>query len=166
MRKHYLPSWLRWRKRDDKGNAAVEFSLVAPAFFLLFMAIFDMGSLLLVKTSLELAILQASRFGRTGDSVTGQTAGQTALNLVSQYSFGLVNPSQLSFNVTPYSSFSSMPALNQAPNNNTQDFGSASQPVMYTLIYDYQFFTPIVGVFFPNQQFRVVASAVVQNEPF
>lgn len=152
--------------RHDKGDTAVEIALVAPAFFLLFMAIFEMGALMLVKSSLETAILQVSRFGRTGDSVTGQTPTQTAQALVQQYSFGLVNLGKLKLNVTPYPSFAAMPSLAQAPNNNTQDYGKASQPVMYTLTYDWTFFTPLIGNFFKNKTYTIIASAVIQNEPF
>jgi Flp pilus assembly protein TadG len=153
-------------KRNDKGNTAIEFALIAPAFFLLFMAIFDMGFMLVIRSTLELAIFQASRFGRTGATVTGQTPEATAAALVTEYTFGLVNPSQLTFNVTPYASFAAMPALGQANTTNTQDFGSASQPVLYTLTYNYQFITPIVGQFFPNGTYTIIASAVVENEPF
>ncbi|MBY0292905.1 MAG: pilus assembly protein [Alphaproteobacteria bacterium] len=168
-------TWLNsLRKREKKllfraseGVTAIEFAIVAPVFFVVFLGIFEVGAIMLVQTSLETSILQISRFGRTGDTVAGQTPQQTALSLASNYSFGLVNPNQLVLTVTPYSSFSAMPSLAQAPTTGTQDFGGSKQAVLYTLSYNWQFFTPLVGTLLsPNGSLKLTASAVVQNEPF
>jgi len=169
-----LKRWLfRPEKREkyikkDRGAAAIEFALVSPAFFLLLMGIFEVGAVMLVKSSLETAILQVSRYGRTGDTVTGQTSQQTALSLATQYSFGLVDPSQLVLTVTPYANFAAIPPVAQAPNNGTQNFGGTSQPVLYTLSYNWKFFTPLVGkLLAPNgTSITLTASTVVENEPF
>jgi Flp pilus assembly protein TadG len=153
----------------NDGATAVEFALIAPAFFLIFMGIFEVGAILLVQTSLETSILQVSRFGRTGGSVTGQTSSQTAIALADQYSFGLVNPSNLVLTVTPYSSFAAMPTLANAPSGGTQNFGTANQDVLYTLSYNWKFFTPMVGILLSptgNGSITLTASAVIQNEPF
>ncbi|OJW51447.1 MAG: hypothetical protein BGO67_06795 [Alphaproteobacteria bacterium 41-28] len=154
---------------DNKGATAVEFALIAPVFFLVFFGIFEVGAILLVQTSLETSILQVSRFGRTGGSVAGQTSSQTAIALADQYSFGLVNPTNLVLTVTPYSSFSAMPTLANAPTGGTQNFGTANQDVLYTLSYNWTFFTPMLGTLLSptgNGSITLTASAVVQNEPF
>ena len=154
---------------DSNGATAVEFALIAPVFFLVFFGIFEVGAILLVQTSLETSILQVSRFGRTGGSVTGQTSSETAISLANQYSFGLVNPANLVLTVTPYSSFSAMPTLSNAPTGGTQNFGTGNQDVLYTLSYNWTFFTPLVGNLLSptgNGSIKLTASAVVQNEPF
>ena len=167
--------WLRsFRKREKKllskaceGLTAVESAIIAPVFFIILMGIFEVGAIMLIQTSLETSILQISRFGRTGDTVAGQTPQQTALALASNYSFGLVNPNNLTLTVTPYASFSAMPSLAQAPTTGTQNFGTSKQAVLYTLSYNWQFFTPLVGVLLsPTGSLNLTASAVVQNEPF
>lgn len=152
-----------------KGATAIEFALIAPVFFLIFLGIFEVGAILLIQTSLETSILQVSRFGRTGSTVTGQTSQQTALALASQYSFGLVNPANLVLTVTPYTSFAAMPTLDQAPSSGTQNFGTGNQAVLYTLSYNWKLFTPFVGNLLSptgNGSIKLTASAVVQNEPF
>ena len=153
----------------NKGATAVEFALIAPLFFLIFLGIFEVGAILLIQTSLETSILQVSRFGRTGSTVTGQTSQQTALALASQYSFGLVNPTNLVLTVTPYANFGSMPTLANAPTSGTQNFGTGNQAVLYTLSYNWNFFTPLLGNLLSptgNGTIKLTASAVVQNEPF
>lgn len=153
---------------QSKGNTAIEFAIIAPAFFILFIGIFEVGSIMLVRTSLETAVFQASRFGRTGGSNAGETPTQTAISLVNTYSFGLVDPSKLVLTVTPYTSFAAMPLLGAAPTSGTQNFGTANQAVLYTLSYNWTFFTPLVGRLLSTNgtSIPLTASAVVQNEPF
>ena len=153
---------------NNKGTAAIEFAIVSPAFFLLFIGILEIGSIMLIKTTLEKAIFQVSRFGRTGGSVAGQTSQQVAVGLATQYTFGLVDPSKLVLTITPYANFSSMPSLGQAPTTGVQNFGAGNQPVLYTLSYDWNFFTPLVGKYLSQNgtSMKLTASAVIQNEPF
>jgi Flp pilus assembly protein TadG len=153
---------------STKGTTAVEFALIAPAFFIVFLGIFEIGAVILIQTSLETSILQVSRFGRTGSVVSGQTSEQTAVALADEYSFGLVNPANLILTVTPYASFSAMPTLANAPNSGTQNFGTGNQAVLYTLSYNWNFFTPLVGDLLSNGtgSITLTASAVVENEPF
>lgn len=168
-------NWWRFRETREKnylsgnrGTAAIEFAILSPVFLLVFMGIFEVGLVMLTKMSLETGIQQVVRFGRTGDVVAGQTQQQTAAALVSTYTFGIVDPNKVVLTVTPYPSFSAMPLLAQAPTTGGQDFGAASQPVLYILSYQWNFFTPLIGkLLAPNGQFIVLkASAVVLNEPF
>lgn len=154
---------------STRGSAAIEFAIIAPAFLLLFMAIFEIGAIMLVKSSLELSVLQVSRFGRTGSVVAGETSQQTATSLATQYSFGLVDPAKLILTVTPYASFSAIPPLAQAPSTGVQNFGTGNQAVLYTLSYNWNFFTPfLVGKLLSKNgtSINLQASAVVMNEPF
>lgn len=150
------------------GMAAIEFALISPVFFLIFMGIFEIGAIMVVQTSLETAILQVSRYGRTGSTVAGQTSQQTAVSLAGQYSFGLVDPNKLVLTITPYSSISSIPTISQAPNDGTQNFGTGKQYALYTLSYDWQFYTPYAGLLLSStaNSIKLTASTVVQNEPY
>lgn len=152
---------------DSQGSAAIEFALIAPVFFLIFMGIFELGAIMVVQTSLETAILQVSRYGRTGNTVEGQSNAATALSLASTYSFGLVDPNNLVLTVTPYPSFSAIPPLSQAPNTGSQNFGTGDQPVLYTLSYNWVFFTPFADTLLSatGNSIKITSSAVIQNEP-
>ncbi len=158
---------IKVREGRSEGAAAVEFALIAPVFFLVFLGIFEVGAVLLVQTSLQTAILQVSRFGRTGSMVTGQTPQQTAESLATTYSFGLVDPSKVVLTVTPYSSFAAIPTNGNAPNNGSQDFGKGNQPMLYTLSYKWTPFTPLVGnLLAPGGSINIMVSTVIQNEPY
>jgi len=120
-----LHCWLFKSKKKQRyltqtqGTTAIEFAMVSPVFFLVFIGIFELGSIMYVQQTLDLALLQVSRFGRTGDTVSGQTVAAKASSLVNQYTFGLVTNPTLT--VTPYASFAAIPKDGQGniiyPNN-------------------------------------------------
>lgn len=151
---------------ETQGVASIEFAFIAPVFFLLFLGIFEVGAILLVQQSLETAVLQASRFGRTGDVVAGETVEETAASLASTYSFGLADPAKLVLTVTPYASLSDVPTLADAPDDGTQNFGTSSQVALYTLSYKWDLFSVLVGNAMGFSNINLKASTVVQNEPY
>ncbi len=169
---------LKLNKKKDyasqtQGSAVIEFALLSPAILLLIIAIFEIGAIMYVRAALDLAILHASRFGRTGQVVTGQTSQQTVAELVSLYTFNLVDPTKLTLTVTPYPSFASIPTnsqvLSQHLNTGAQNFGETDQIVLYTLTYDWMFYTQWVGNLLSpsgNGHLTLIASTIVQNEPF
>ncbi len=148
------------------GSTSLEFAFVAPVFFLLFVGIFEVGAILLIQNSLETTVLQVSRFGRTGDVVAGETVEETASSLVQTYSFGLVDPSDLVLTVTPYASFSQIPALENAPDDGSQNFGTGDQVVLYTLSYRWNFFSVLIGRAMGVANIDLKASTIIVNEPF
>lgn len=151
----------------NQGSSAIEFALVAPVFLLLLFGIFELGMIMALRSNINMAVDVVSRFGRTGSMVTGQNAEQTAASLLSKYTY-FFNPGNLTLTVTKYSSFSSMPTWSNVPTNGSQDFGSGNDPVLYTLSYQWNIFTPFVGKYLSanGTSITIVASAVVQNEPF
>ena len=52
--------------RDRKGVAAIEFALLAPSFFMLMMAIFEIGYFIFMSTSTQRAVETAAYDLRTG----------------------------------------------------------------------------------------------------
>jgi Flp pilus assembly protein TadG len=164
----WLPSGLKKGREfasDNHGATAVEFGIIL-------MGIFEVGALLLIQTTLETVVLQVSRYGRTGSTVSGQTPAQVAAGLVDQYGFGLVNPANVVLTVTPYANFSAMPTnaqvVSNGGNTGTQNYGTSNAPVLYTLTYNWTFFTPLLGkIFSPSTgSVTLISSSIVQNEPF
>jgi Flp pilus assembly protein TadG len=176
MKLHGRHFYLRKKKNNlshTQGSASIEFALISPAFLLLLIGIFEMGTFFYLQATLDLALLNASRFGRTGQAVTGQTPQQTVAGLVSLYTFNLVDPTKLTLTATPYPNFASVPTnsqvISQKLNNGTQNFGTANQVVLYTLTYQWTFYTHLIGdLIAPNTQGKVtiITSTIVQNEPF
>src|SRR4029077_14055380 len=58
----------RLRADANKGSAAVEFAMVAPAFFLLLMGTVEAGVIFFAQSSLQNAVNDTARLIRTGQS--------------------------------------------------------------------------------------------------
>lgn len=165
-----IRSFLKNKKKyliDSQGVAAIEMAIISPVFLILLFGIFEIGMVMVIKESLQLAVAQTVRFGRTGDVVSGQTIEQTATELATTYSFGFVDPAKMRLTVTSYGSYAAIPAFNTLPDDGSKDFGTANEFVVYTLSYDWNFFTPLVGkLLSPSGFITLRASSVVMNEPF
>jgi Flp pilus assembly protein TadG len=55
--------FIRWLRRDQRGVAAVEFALIAPAFFGLIMSVIDVGRYMWVLNTMQYAIDDSVRAG-------------------------------------------------------------------------------------------------------
>lgn len=62
---------LRKAARDRRGSTAVEFAIVAPAFLALMFSTFEAGWFYFANSQLDAAVLDASRFIRTGQAQQG-----------------------------------------------------------------------------------------------
>jgi len=61
-----MRTWLKWMRglvRNQDGVAAVEFALIAPAFFALLLAVMDVGRYMWVLNTMQYAIDEAVRAG-------------------------------------------------------------------------------------------------------
>jgi Flp pilus assembly protein TadG len=58
---------LRRYRRSQSGVTAIEFAIVAPPFFMLLMAIFEVGIMLFSEYVIEHGVGQAARMIRTGE---------------------------------------------------------------------------------------------------
>ena len=61
-----MRTWLKWMRglvRNQDGVAAVEFALIAPAFFALLLAVIDVGRYMWVLNTMQYAIDEAVRTG-------------------------------------------------------------------------------------------------------
>lgn len=141
---------LKFRK-DQAGGAAIEFGLLAPVLFLLFMGIIELGLLLFYITVVETSTTIATR------TASIQAAGQanpvegTIRAEVSNRSANLINGGALNVNPVVVS-----PAA-QAADGAT---------VLYIVTYPYNFFTPLLGnILGNNGQFMITSSILIKNEP-
>ncbi len=79
-----------WKRRPERGQAIVEFSLCFLLFLSIMIAIFNFGWLLFTKATLNQAVQAGVRFAITGPD--GGTAGQDAIikDVVKEHSIGLM----------------------------------------------------------------------------
>lgn len=101
----------RWR-RDRRGSAAVEFAFIAPMFFGLLFAIFEIILTFLAGTVLENGLQQSARLMYTHQAAdSGMTQQQFVADLCSHVSV-LMDCSQLRVNVSVFTPGQTITILN------------------------------------------------------
>ena len=171
----------------EAGAAAIEFALVAPLLFLLFIGIFEFSMILFVSGTLESAVLGAARFGITGASGQGVTREARIREILAERTMGFVDMSRVVVTTKVYPHFADIgrpEPWNDRNNNGVVDageytdvngnghrdedmgksgLGGAGDVVLYKVEYTTVAMTvllaPIIGTF------RHLATVAVRNEP-
>jgi hypothetical protein len=177
-------------RRHDGGATAVEFSLVLPVLLLAVVGGIEIAIVLFIGSSIESAVLEASRYGITGGTVVGVTREDRVLEVVEHKTYGLLDMDELEMETLVYESFADIgePEPFQDENGNDAwdaaemftdvngngtwdaDMGAAglggpSDVVVYRLTYDWGIITPFMANII-GQSVRHVSSVAVRNEPF
>lgn len=157
---------LRKFLKTEQGATLVEYALVAPVFFLMLCGLFEISAVLFVLVTMDSAVNEISRFGRTGDTITGETQLATARRILVDHTYGLIDTSRVVFRIQPVVTFTAAdtsPAIVQSV-----DFGGTSANVIYTITYPWTIMTPFVSTaaFGGSTTVNLSATAVVKNEPF
>lgn len=166
--------------RDRRGSAAVEFALVAPPFLALMFSTFEVGWFYFANSQLDAAVVEASRFIRTGQA---QEQG-----LDKNEFFAAVCPKleifgecedRLTVEVEKFASFSALAADASAPVCSTDssddiealayDPGLDNEIVRVRLCLVYKTINPAIGLNLSdaeNGTRRLYGSYLFRNEPF
>lgn len=181
--------------RDDsiKGSAAIEFAMVAPAFFLLLMATMEAGIIFFAQSSLQAAVNDAARLVRTGQTscFTKDSNGNCQPITQAQFRTQICNEvgvilakcagSSLQFDVNAYSAgFGG--ASNSSPLDsngnlttlNNFNTGNACDVVLVRAFYAWPVFTPMLNFFLANVKMAsmpgnyhlLATAAAFRNEPY
>jgi Flp pilus assembly pilin Flp len=184
----------RWRTvvrlaREEAGAAAVEFALVATAFFMMLIAVFEYSYVLFIGASLESAVLTASRYGITGSTEEGVTREDIIRDIILERTLNLLPVEDMTITTKVYQRFDQIgqaEPFTDSNNNGVRDEGEAftdvngngvwdddmglaglggpGDIVLYTVEYTAgaltDLFTPILG------QIQHRAAVAVRNEPF
>jgi Flp pilus assembly protein TadG len=172
-------AWRRFR-RNRRGSAAVEFALVAPAFFALLFAILETGIMFFAGQVLETVAQDAARAVMTGQA---QTAGlsQTTFKSndvcqtgsVASVLFDCANG--IYVDVQSYPSFSNITFNSQIDggnnfvNNMQYKPGQACDIVVVRVFYQWQLFVTGLGYNIANLtggKRLLSGTAAFQNEPY
>jgi len=177
--------------RDPSGAALVEFAVIFPAFILAVVGIIEVAIVLFIGSSIEAAVLEASRFGITGgEPEEGVTRQERVLEIVEQKTYGLVNMEEVELDTLVYDSFSDIGEPEPYQDDNTNgaydlgepytdvngngqwddDMGAAglggpSDVVVYRITYEWGLITPLMQKAL-NETMRHTSSVAVRNEPF
>jgi Flp pilus assembly protein TadG len=170
---------LRRFRRNREASAAVEFALVAPAFFALLFAIIETGIVFLAGQVLESVTQNSARLILTGQA---QSAGYSQAQFKTQVCGGSTSLANVLFDcangiyidVQSYSQFSSITINSQiaacnfvAPTSYSP--GGPGDIVVVRMFYQWQLWVTGLGYNISNlcgSKRLLVATAAFQNEPY
>ena len=173
-----------------RGTAAIEFAFAIPALLLVTLGIIEVAMVLFVTTLAEGGLREAARYGITGQG--GGTREDQILQIVQDHTHGLIEASDATLEVWTYPGFNDVQEQEDYTDGNSngsyddgEDFddvnsngtwdsgngtegaGGAGEVVIYTMVFDWDFMTPVFEVFGgPDGTLELSASIAVQNEPY
>ena len=184
-----IPHALRRLRRCHRGSTAVEFALILPLLLLFVFGSIEMAIVLFIGSSIENAVMEASRLGVTKPEPGVTRAGQV-LEVVEAKTYGLLDMDQVQLDTLVYGKFDDIGKPEPFTDTNTNgahdegepftdvngngqwdtDMGAAGlgqggDVVVYRLRYAWGIVTPILQRLL-GQSVVHVASVAVRNEPF
>jgi Flp pilus assembly protein TadG len=186
---------IRFKNRNHRRNGmtSVEFALISPVLFLTIIGSLESSMVMFAEHLLEGASFNASRLGKTGYVVTGETQEQTIKDLLAARIDPILDPTKLTLTSQSYKDYSS---INQpepyidANGNGMRDngenftdvngngvwdadqgkngYGQAQEVVVYTVTYPWKLFTPVLQQLMGNEkgEINLQSRIVVRNEPY
>jgi Flp pilus assembly pilin Flp len=175
---------------DERGVAALEFALILPPFLLLIIGTIEVALVIFIGSSIEAAVLQASRYGITNATIPGVSREERVIDIVRESTYGLVDMSTVEIETLVYDSFSDIGEPEPFEDTNGNDvyedgepftdvngngqwdpdmgaagLGGPSDVVVYTVTYDWGIITPFMRRVM-GESIRHISTVAVRNEPF
>ena len=156
-------------RMNNKGQALVEFSLMALLLFILLFAIADIGMMFYVNLTMQNAVREGTRYAVTGQSNLGTDRMSALIQKIKDSSNGLYdknlhNPKDPEIKViTP----SNVTFANYT--SGVVQTGNPGQPndvIMVSLTYTWPLITPVLKPFFKAGQYTFTVESTMKNEPF
>ena len=167
-------TWRRFR-RNRRGSAAVEFALVAPAFFALLFAIIETGIMFFAGQVLESINQNSARMILTGQAQTQSYTQTQFANYVCSQVPALFTCGNIYVDVQSYPAFSNITISSQIDaagnfiNNMHYSPGNACDIVVVRLFYEWPLFVTGLGYNISNltgNKRLLAATAAFKNEPY
>src|SRR5665213_698701 len=159
---------------SEGGATAVGFALIAPAFFALLLAIFEVSIVLFMQQALQTATTKTARLIMTGQAQSQNTTAAQFKQQVCNNATSLFNCSNLYVNVQSFSSFSSVSMLNPVQNGTfnagsmSYGLGSPGSIEVVQVFYEWPVYLGPLGFNLSNMNGSIhllVATAAFRNEP-
>lgn len=173
MLARHLP--LKRFKSNADGAAALEFALVAPILFFIFMAILEVSVMFFAAANIDGSAIEAARRIRTGQSQTSADPEADFTDTLCSLLSSSIDCGSVFQDVRTVSTFASIDLeTTYDPDTGepiTYGFsaGGAEDIVVVRVMYYWDFVTPMIGAYLDNTGTgkRLLASTVVfQNEPY
>jgi len=144
-------------RRSERGQAMLEYAMVAPIFFFLICGVMDFSRMFFAQMTLQDAILEAGRFASTGNHLPDPNNPQNNLSRVASID-AVAQQYAVGFNVSNLQ-VSSL-------NGGAGSAGGPGDTVTVTLTTNLTLMTPMIGRLFPNGAYTFTSSVSFKNEPF
>jgi hypothetical protein len=176
-------------RRCDRGAAAVEFAVLLPLILLFIVGSIETAIVLFIGSTVESAVMEASRFGITRPR-EGVSRADRVLEIVGDKTLGLLDMDAVELDTLVYDSFADIgkpEPFDDANGNATWDagesysdvngngqwdpdlgeagLGGGGDVVVYRLSYEWGVVTPILREAM-GASVTHVASVALRNEPF
>jgi Flp pilus assembly protein TadG len=157
-------------RRDESGSAAIEFSLIAPVLFFALFSLLEIGVLGMMTTSLENAVLDASRRIRTGRDDAANSASAFEDQICD--GMGSVAAScqeRLVISVQKFSAFSNAGAAASSQPLGQFDKGGPSDIILVKANYKWPLITPFLATAYNRAgplDVIITSRVAFKNEPF
>jgi Flp pilus assembly protein TadG len=154
----------------ERGNSAVEFSLVGPIFLGVLLGAIQYGIAGIAATNFQNAVLSAARHIRTGQAAGTANAPAfkrlicSAMADATAHCFG-----RLHVDLRSIAGFADAGAVSADPTKDRFDAGAANQIMLLTASYEWPMVTPFLGDGFSqasSTSARFTAHVLFKNEPF
>jgi Flp pilus assembly protein TadG len=167
-------SSLRRFRRNRKGDAVVQFAIVAPVFFALLFAIIEAALMFFATQVLETITQDSARMIMTGQAQNANYQASNFKTYVCGKIPALFSCAGISVDVQSYSSFSSITINSQISggafvNNMQYSPGGPGDIVVVRLFYQWPQFVTGLGYNITNlsgNKRLLAATAAFQNEPY
>ncbi|MDD2391155.1 MAG: TadE/TadG family type IV pilus assembly protein [Desulfobacterales bacterium] len=144
------------------GATAVEFALVLPVFLTLIFGIIDFGRYFFVQHSIQYATSEGTRLALVGKTISGLDRTASIIKKIEDCAASAVDPLKLSIRIFPVADDYSDPE----DWADSQNSGNPGDIMRIRTTYVYQFLTPLIGAFFPEDGINVQAETTYKNELF
>ncbi len=182
--------FLRRLRGEEDGATLIEFALVLPVLVLAAVGGIETAIAIFISSSIEAAVLEASRYGVTGGTVPGVTREQRVLDIVERKTYGLIDMDRVGVETLVYESFEHIgqpEPFDDANGNGVYDMGESftdvngngqwdadmgaaglggpSDVVVYRVSYAWGIMTPMMREIM-GDSIEHVSSVALRNEPF
>jgi hypothetical protein len=142
------------RLKACKGTSLLEMAFVLPLLLLLTFSIVEFGAMFYAYLALENGVSQATRYGITGNTVTGLSRDDSIIATMRDATPTLTIPgSAFTFSHLPQGGSSWLPGP-----------GGPGEIERVTVDYNYDVMTPLLRPFFTNGQFHIQVNSSMRNE--
>jgi len=149
--------------------------MILPVFSYLLLGILEISVMFAMQVIVENAVFSAARQIRTGQAQSSDDADTTFSTALCNDLYNIIDCDDILYDVQTFSTFAAVDLTVEYDDDNeiiTESFnaGSSESIVAVRVMYQWNFFTPLIGDFFEDTDSTnrrlLMATGVFRNEPY